>query len=279
MISTLLPIAVTTPEEGLAYLWREAGGKDSSKAIAALNQAAALLEMLTGRKLSFRTYRDPVTIAGVGTQANEKALTMATTVAVKVGDSVAGTTLSPGSRVESIDSDVAITLNHAALADGSISAAFGSAPEVHDGLARDPWTWDRNDWPLYTNETPIVEVFAVKTIDSEGVATALSLTGMRLHKQSGAIFLPNAIVEIGRANVEIHYSAGLRWPSSTLNGKAEEVMIAQLATHRLAQAHFQDWANGPGRATETTLGGLSRRSPGFELPEDVKAMVQVLRRP
>jgi hypothetical protein len=121
-------------------------------------------------------------------------------------------------------------------------------------------------------------VFAVKEIKSDGTKDALDLAGIRLHKPTGGIWLHSERPPKGTFNVELHYSAGLRFPSGAIAGDSDEVFAAQLATHRLAQANFQDWSGAVGRASDSSLGAGSRRFNSFEVPDDVERIVQLLRR-
>jgi hypothetical protein len=155
----------------------------------------------------------------------------------------------------------------------------GSAPELQDVGARDAWSGDRTgaDWPIYTQETPIGEVFAVKVVAADGTKTALDLAGMRIEHQTGAIYLPNAAADPGALTLEIHYSAGFRFPSGATEGHPAEALTAQNATHWLAQIIFQDQMSGRGRASDKSLGGMSS-SGALALPDELKGMVQLLRR-
>lgn len=274
-MDSLLSICVTTIEEASAYLNRPFPSEDSEKVAAAVNGAAVMLERLTGRKLGFRTYRDPVTVPGTAA-ANSAVITSIDASQVEVGDGITAPGLRPDPKVIAASGNT-VTMDKPAIDPGAVEFVFGSAPELIDGPGF-YWGTDARQ-PLYASEYPVVEVFDIVQVQSSGdeeFDTSLDLTGMRLGP-TGRIVLPNAAPARGDLNLELHYSAGLRLPSADYPGDADAV-IAQNATHRLAQVIFQDSKNAVGRRTESTLGQSTFRINDFRIPDDVALMVELLRR-
>lgn len=270
-MDSLHAICVTTLDEALAYLQRVTSDREA--ACAAVNAAAAALEMLTGRKLAFRTYRDQI-VESHTTTVNEKTLTppVGGSAAV-VGDWAVGANLRPGSVVVNADD---MELNNAATATGTAAIGFGSAPLLMDVPAQepgDPFQFYLPEYPLL-NGDPIFEVYEVL---DDGTTRVLSQSGMRIEYDTGLVILPQDSVARGSMNLEVHYSAGLRFPSATVLGHSD-AYIAQLATHRLAQVNFQDWSGASGRSIDVSVGAVSRRSDSFRVPGDVAQMVESLKR-
>jgi hypothetical protein len=274
VLDWLSSIALTSVDEALAYIARDVPGAERQQAINASNSAAALLEELTGRKLAFRTYRDQLTLGlALHCTADSAAITGYSGTTVKEGDAAyaPGELLRPDSQV-AIAGAIALILNKPALQTGEFALTVGSEPEIHDGPES-----GSDSWPLYADQYPVAEVFAVKEIDSNGAKRTLDLTGMRIVKSVGAIYLPNDALSSGAATVELHYSAGLRFPTFSHAGD-NEASIVQLATHRLALVNFKDWSGGAGRETDIGFGSITRRTNTLAVPADVERMVAILRR-
>ena len=271
-MNSLSPYAPTTLEEAEAFLKRTpAKIEDRGQVIDAVNAAVGWMEGKNGanRRLVARTYRDPVTFAGLldGTALVTGILIGA---AAKVYDDVVGEGLAPGSRVEAIASTQnSLTLNSAATVSGSSSLSFGSAPLQIDG---------EGSRTFYLGEWPIVAVYSARSLDSEGTASALDLTGLRLERETGRVILMNDSAPLGLMNLEVEAACGYRRPTATERGDPSDWGALQRICHRLCQCYFQDWANAVGRVADKSLGSANFRFVDFEPPKDVLDGIAAYRR-
>jgi len=267
----LLPEATTTLEEAIAFLKRDGIQEEEAAVAAAVNAAALWIERHTARRLASRTYRDPATVAGCTLTLDSKAVTgTGFTAAVKPHDAVVGIGIAPGSRVESVDSNTALTLSHGATAAavGNASLTFGSEPLVQDGSGKRT---------LYALEQPLVDLYAARWIGADNVETAVDLTGYRIDPEAGLILLAYDVFPRGQANIELDCRAGYRAATATDRGHPEWAVL-QWACHRLAACLFRDQADALGRAVSQQLGAMSTSVPDFDPPRDVVSALVPYRR-
>jgi hypothetical protein len=273
-VSFLSPYAPTTLEEAEAFLKRApAATAERPQVIEALNSAVAWMEGPKGanRRLVARTYRDPVTLAACTLAADSRTVTgTGFSAGVKAFDDVVGVGLSPGSRVESIESNTSLTLNLAATATvaGTASLTFGSAPLLENGTGKRM---------LYVSERPPIAVYGARWVADDGAETAIDVTGARLDPAAGLVILTADYFPRGEGNVEIDCAAGYRQGTATTRGDPEWHDLQRIC-HRLAQCYFQDWAAALGRVADKSLGSANFRFTDFDPPKDVTEGIVAYRR-
>lgn len=205
----LSPWAFGTVDDVLRHLSRtkNTSDEDRENAVEAANQAIGWMERRTARRLRHRTYRTAVDITGTWTTSARTVAGSGFLTDVKVDDLVLGVGIKPGTRVESVDSDVQITLSELPEVLGSSAAlTVGGAPLYVDG---------RGSGVLYVPEWPATEVYSASEIDVLGNATALDLTGGRIGPQGLTYMIAGAFPE-GMANIALSFAAGYRKPSATV---------------------------------------------------------------
>jgi hypothetical protein len=269
-VNNLLASVPTTLEEAVTFLDRGGIESDRAKIAIAANSAAIWMERHLARRLVSRTYRTAVAVAGCVIAANSKAIAGAGFAAsLKQHDAIVGPGIAPGSRIESVDSDAAATMNNAATAPGDpVTLTAGSEPLVEDGTGKRT---------LYCSEFPLTELFAARSIANDGTETALDIAGYRLDRKLGLLILTADGFPQGDANVELECRAGYRAPSATERGDDEWATL-QWACHRLMLCLFKDQSDKLGRAVSQQIGAASVTLTDFRPPADVVNMLAPFRR-
>lgn len=268
MKDELTPFFPCTWEETLAYLNRETGAKagDVARVIRAANHAAGYAERRTRRNLVARTYRAPVSIAScVVTSASATVTGSGFTAGVKVLDEVVGAGLKPGTRVASVESNTSLTLSKLAESGATLTLAFGSARLAVDG---------NGGQTISVPEYPVHDLYSAAYLDDAGAETAMDITGHRLAKVAGRLYLPNDSFPEGAQNVLLGCLAGYVEPSATVRGDWSDWTTIQHLYLRLTQVFFQDEANQPGRVVDKSIGQVSANLPDFRMPGDIEDMLQ-----
>lgn len=264
-METLTPYAPTDKSSLLAFLKRnfEGGDGDEDQAVAAGNAAVAWMEQRTFRRLMARTYRNPVTLAGL-TTAGVNMTGAGFLAGVKQDDDILSTGVNAGARVSSITNDGALVMNQLGVDSAGIAATFGSAPLRIDG---------RDENHFYVPERPLIALFSVVWIDANGLRTSVDLTNARFDPATGRVRILGAALPRGDMNVEIECYAGYRAPSGTVLGDWADHRALRRICHRAAQVFFQDWATSAGRMVSKTLGPGTSVLPNFKMPDDIEAMI------
>lgn len=261
------PYAPCSLAELTEYLQRSAGegDGDSGRAIRAGNHAVGHMELRTGRRLVMRTYRGADAVASCTTTIDTLAVTgSGFSTYAKAGDDVVGTALQPGSRVASVTSDTALTLDRPATATGTVTLTFGSEPLAVDGTGASH---------VFVPERPVRALYAASYLDASGAETALDTTGYRLDRHTGRLVLPNDVFPEGDLNVRLEVSAGYTEPSATERGDFSEWMALQHLFLRLAQIYFQDEQTMPGRVVDRKILQSGGTIPDFRMPQDVQDLL------
>jgi hypothetical protein len=259
----LSPYALTTLEAALSYLKRDFGKEAAAEDIVVLciNGVTGKMEDYTGRALRARTYRGTTTISCTST-VDVRTLTAAAGLnALKTLDDALGANLQPGTRVDSIESDLSLTLSKKAETTGAANVTFGSEPLALDGEGGNV---------AYLPERPVVEVYTAKWLDADGVKTALTLTGARLDKGTGRYLLPNDTFPKGKRNIEVECKAGVVPPTATDRGHWREWETLQALCLRGVQVAWQDYMQQVGRTGDVNVVQATQHIQSFKLPDDVR---------
>lgn len=265
-MEVLSPYALTTRERAIAYMKREGGATDGDieRIVEAVNAATGWMEMRTTRKLAARVYRRTATIASCVVGATG-AVTGTGFLSLYALDDVVGTGLMAGTRVASIPSNTALTLDRAPETAGTVSLTFGSEPLVADGTG---------SARIYIPEFPVSTVIAAYYLDDNGDRTALTLTGARLDKETGLYVLTADGWPSGERNIEIECIAGYRLPSGTALGAWGEWKTLERICLRAAQVFFQDEHNAVGRVVNKSLLQAGVQMPDFGMPADIEDAIK-----
>lgn len=267
-----LSIAVpTTLEAALAFLQRPTPSEEErTQIVAALNRAALWMEgQGTGRRLTDRTYREPVTgecTLDAGTVVIGGNLDLAT---IKQGDEATGVGLQPGTFV-GINTDGDLVWSAPTIGpDGERAVTFGSAPFVLDGDG----TRD-----IVLPERPVTAVYGARHVAEDGTETAIDITDARIvHAEIGIYRLARDRFPKGEGNIEIDCRCGYRAPTGLDRGHPEYLAL-QGIVHRLAQCYFQDQKAAVGRVVDKALSTATFRFADFDVPDDILRDIAPFRR-
>jgi len=232
-------------------------------------------EAYCGRRLAARTYRNPVTLAGLSHTVNSPTVTGAGFNAMKRLDDLAGANLQLGTRLKKITSDTSLDLTKPAKTTGSASITFGSKPITIDGSGLQE---------LRIPQSPLHAVYSANYLDQSGNKTALDLTAARIQEQAGPgyarVLLMNDVVPKGSRNVEVECFAGYRTPTGDASdmGDWEAWAELELLCWRMLQVNFQDYAQAAGRTGDLSLVEAAQHVGSFELPKDIRQGLAPFRR-
>jgi hypothetical protein len=272
-VEPLSPYALGTLDELLRHLRADGPGDQESRdrAVIAGNSAVGYMERRTGRALRVRTHRNTVNFVGTWTATAATVSSIADTSILKAHDDIVGAGLQPGTRIVSIDSAVAITLDKIPTAAGTgATLTAGSRPLLVDG---------EGTASLWIPEKPVGAVYSVKWRDTAGTLTALSLTGASLERETGRYLLPSDTVPKGEHNVEVECLAGYTPPSDTERGDLTDWSFLRRLWLRIAEIYAQEAKTLAGRRTSTRTGPADWQAEA-EMPRDVERDLGLyLRRP
>jgi hypothetical protein len=262
--------ALTTLDRALFELGRNRAIEpdEQDRIVDAVNWASGEMERYTARKLRLRTYRDTNAIACTWTEGSKTIAGTTFTTTLYVGDGVVGTGLAPGSRVDSIAGATSLTLSAPTLSGSSGTLTFGSAPLVVNGDGTST---------LWVPEYPLTSLHSVYYLDVDGNGTALDITGARIEKATGKVYLTQDTVPAGTMNIEVNCTAGYEAPTATTSGSAEWYDLEHWCL-RLATVQFQDSIQKRGRIVSETLLQSSSTLPDFKMPADIAGGLAPYRR-
>jgi len=252
--------ALTTLDRALFELGRseKIEANEQDRIVDAVNWATGRMEAFTRRRLRLRTYRDTTVISCTAT-AGDATVAGTGFTALYVGDDAVGVGLQPGSRVDSIMSATALELNAAPLANVSGTITFGSSPLVVDGDGTSV---------IWVPEGPVTSLHGINYLDEDGNATALDITGARIERETGKVYLTHDGAPKGTLNIEVSCTAGYDQPTATALGSPEWHDLEHWCL-RLATIHYQDSIQKRGRIVSETLMQTSSTLPDFKMPADI----------
>jgi hypothetical protein len=265
----LSPWALTSLERARQRLGRKQSEEEDfdAKMTDAINIATARMEQFTRRALRARAYTNPITLNATTAVAVKTFTVPSGLAAVRALSPALGVKLAEGSRLDTVTSDTAGTLDRAAASSGVASVTFGSAPLKVSGDGT--LVSDAPGRHLQIPEFPLSAVYSIKWLGETGVASALDVTSLRIEAETGRIYLLSDVLPVGFMNLEVECQAGYRPPSSTDLGHREEWDDLEGLCLRLADVVFHDYSEVIGRATSRAIGGASSSFKDFALPADI----------
>lgn len=258
--------AFITVDELKAHLGRAVSSQETDvddRAANAINASTAWLEEWTTRALKARNHKRPVTTTGTASTGNAS-LTLASVSGVNEGDDVfAPAGIAYGTRIASLSGLVATIspVTTAALTGAAVSLGSRALIISGDGTST-----------MLVPEHPVLELFGVYELDTDGTRTALDTTGYRLSR-AGVLHLPNDTFTLGDLNIEIECRAGYEAPLGTKVADVTSLDLKRIA-YRAAEVFFLQAKVPMGRTDEFSLGSSSsRRTPDW-MPADLIADVR-----
>lgn len=267
----LNPWALTDVESARDYMKFSDVARDSMLT-PLINQATAIIERRTARKLKARPFLNTITVADVETATASDVLD-GTFTNTRAGMTITCVGVPSDAFVMSVADDFAsavISAPATATTSAPISAALrGHGPLVANGSA----AFDANE--LTMGQAPITEVVSVKSLDDDGTRSAIDITGYRTRGTMGisVLLLPNGVLPLGQMNVEVECVAGY----SGLRHQSE-LDALQHACHRMVQVMWQDYEQAIGRGSDVTVQGFGVNFIDSAMPKDVADIVDRFRR-
>lgn len=277
-MATVVPKnSFATEAEILAHVLK--GETATSAQAEAIRQAlvAALgrMDLSTGRKLRASSFRRPLLVAGC-TVGSAGAITLPQAETLHVRDEVFGaaTIVQVGAVLTAVGGGTVATMTPDGLTTGTVDLIFGWRPLTVDGYG---------DTTLILPQHPLIELWNVWTVNSDGTLEAVDLTAARIdYGGPGAGDL--AVVELaaalpkGDANVIVECAAGIAAPSSTDPGGGEAFYDLQAALMQIVQVNWQRYLDQPGEYTDESMGTQTSGSRLLRMPDAVKEVLREYRR-
>lgn len=214
----------------------------------ALNWSAAAMDRYTARTLRATNYRAVSTISGTLVAAS-KTLTLDSAEAdIEPGDPVFGVGLAIGT--------LAVSYAHPTLVLDRATANIAVSQSFTIGRGRLLFSGEKSS-VIRVPEFPVVELFEVAELKSDGTEETFDLTGARIAIDGGRIFLPAAILPTGDMNIAISCRAGYEEPGATGDAHLAAWQELQAAQTIIARGYYQDWVDQMGNATGVNFGAAS----------------------
>lgn len=214
----------------------------------ALNWSAAAMDRYTARNLRAANYRPVSTITGTFV-ASTKTLTLTSAAAdIEPGDPIFGASMAIGSTV--------VSYAHPTLILDRGTANIAVAQDFTIGRGRLLFSGEKSN-VLRVPEFPLVELFEVAELKSDGTEEAFDLTGARFAIDSGRVVLPAVTLPRGDMNIAISCRAGYEEPGATGDKDIIAWQELQAAQTIIARGYYQDWVDQLGNAQGVNFGAAS----------------------
>jgi hypothetical protein len=269
-VTFLTQHAFISPEALLPRLKRVQGAEDDveQRLIDSINAATHWMELVTRRGLKARNHRSTSTLTATVTDSDTQVIGNSFNT-LERGDDISGNGVNPGSQIGSIDSPAILQMTRKGnqTVFGS-SLTFGSRPLRFSGDGTNE---------AWLSERPLVEVFSLYSVASDGTQTEIDTTGARYNYELGRIVLGQDVFPSGVLNIAANVRCGYEQPEESRLGSPDWYTLEQLAM-RAAEVFFMDGLQIRGRAEDVTLSSMSSRVAATPMPADLIAGVQAFYR-
>lgn len=260
--------ALTTLEAARSYLTRDNAPTEDWAIADAVNEATAIMETRTRRRLRERLYINTQQFTCVLVADNLNAAVAGGGASVLTpGMDAVGIGLRPETKLDAIGGGgTSVTFSVPPSTAGSSVITFGSAPIVQ--------RWPMGIVPrgsaseVSIDEFPVDAVYSINALETDGTKTAIDLTNMILRKGPGIVRLMNDLPAQGQF-VEIECKAGYRPGTAIDRGQADDWRELRRICHRITQVLFQDYRHQLGRSLEVQIQSQIIRFADMSLPKDV----------
>jgi len=284
MAVDLTPYSFVSLDEFAAYMGKSSSdATEADRMTRALNAATAWMNRTSARNLKARNYRESVSVTTVGSTASgATTINVTSSASLKAGDDLIGTGLAIGTQVDSLPSASSVKVTRATtaiIAAGSTLSTAGGSRVVSVLDDRElPSTEHESTWlyggarEIQLPEYPVAaaNLWSIKWLDANGVATSLDLSIKRLDEATGRLYLPANAFPAGELNLLIEFRGGFEQPSATNAGQWDDWNDLARCTVRAGEVFYQDELSHRGRSSDTSLGGFTARAPKMAMPDDVE---------
>lgn len=214
----------------------------------AINWSGATMDRYCVRTLRAQNYRPILTVEGILENTGHILTLDSDEVDIVAGDPVMAEGIPIGVYV------VSYTHPNVVLSDSTADIVVPQ--EFTIGIGRLQFDGEGSN-VLRTEEKPLVTLWEVAALASDGTEEALDLTGVRIERSSGRAVLPAASLPVGDANIAISCRCGYELAGPTSSIDVTACLNLAAAQTIIARTIYQEWIDQTGNAPNQSFGPAS----------------------